>query len=601
MTFGLNMTAQAAQLREAAGRPMGALEPGFFEGAVAAPLEGLTRGLVAKPALFVGEALTPRLKPIARSVDEIFGTDTQGFLDDELRKTREYLRDTEPDAQTTGLGGQILHSLFDIGGSALTMGPLATGFFEGYAQAQRAREEGVDEATAQAHGLAQAAAVAAGTALPLSLGVRRAPDLLYAAAAAAVPNAAGRGVSHQVLARAGYQEMADQYRALDAEAIAADVVLGVFLGGVSRLARGAEKNAQQRIEAKAKPTDVDAALSAKAAHHLELDTAPGVPRTVEARQAHVEAAVKATEDLVMGRAVDVGQKVLEAEFQRDPAKEAHAKLVESAVREHLGDAYDRVLAEPFGPVDDPLVRITSKEIGDVLLERGPALPAKGELEVRPGGFGLVKILWKHGEKSKKAPETQVTREDVTRLAEVVRDYVPIEDRLGKGGERMLEWQIERQDGKRVIYSARRFTEGDREQHVVSIFVNAEKTPAMKGKALSEKRNRLNPESSVPGSMPVGGDTGRGPLVSSRGGQGGGSEATVAPRRAPAKGAEAESPEIALAREALKESPDMVVVDENGLEVKASELMKAADDARAKAETDAKGFEAAVNCFLRTGS
>lgn len=600
MTFGLNMTAQAAQLREAASRPMGALEPGFFEGAVSAPLSGLARGLVAKPALFVSEALTPRLKPLAKSIDEMFGTDTQSFLDDELRKTRDFLKDTTPDGQTTGMGGQILHSLFDIGGSALTMGPVATGVLEGYALSREAEERGVDRATAQAHGLAQAAAVTAGTALPLSLGVRRAPDLLYAAAAAAVPNAAGRGVSHEVLARAGYKEMAKQYQMLDAQAIAADVVLGVFFGGVSRLARGAEKNAQQRIEAKARPTDVGAALSAKAAHHLELDTAPGVPRTVEARQAHVEAAVKATEDLLVGRAVDVGPKVLEAEFQRDPAKEAHAKLVESSVREHIGEAYDRVLSQPFGPVDDPLVRITSKELGDVLLERGPALPGKGELEVRPGGFGLVKILWKHGEKSKKAPETQVTREDVLRLPEVVRDYLPIEDRVQADGKRLIEWQLERQDGKRVIYSARRFAEGGKESHVVTVFVNSE-TGKMKAKPLSEMRNRLNPESPTAESMSGVRDTGRGPLLSSRGGQGGGSEGTVAPRRAPAKGVEAESPEVALAREALKENPDLVIVDENGQQVKASELLKSADEARAKAETDAKGFEAAVNCFLRTGS
>jgi hypothetical protein len=44
------------------------------------------------------------------------------------------------------------------------------------------------------------------------------------------------------------------------------------------------------------------------------------------------------------------------------------------------------------------------------------------------------------------------------------------------GLRQLDWQIERQDGKRVIYGVRQFT-GDKLQHVVTIHVNEGKTAA----------------------------------------------------------------------------------------------------------------------------
>ncbi len=77
-------------------------------------------------------------------------------------------------------------------------------------------------------------------------------------------------------------------------------------------------------------------------------------------------------------------------------------------------------------------------------------------------------------------------------ATIIKDFMPIEDRVQSDGKRLLEWQVTREDGKKVIYSVRRFAE-DGQQHVVSIFVNEEREARFQNKPLSEKRNRL-PES-----------------------------------------------------------------------------------------------------------
>jgi multidrug efflux pump subunit AcrA (membrane-fusion protein) len=47
-------------------------------------------------------------------------------------------------------------------------------------------------------------------------------------------------------------------------------------------------------------------------------------------------------------------------------------------------------------------------------------------------------------------------------------------------------------------------------------------------------------------------------------------------------------------------PDMEIAVEDGSTVKASEALAAADEIVTQAEADAKGFDAAVSCFLRGG-
>lgn len=600
MTFGLNMTAQADQLRRAQTSPLDPtdLNPGFMEGSLKASVTGLARGVLAKPAVFLGEAITPAVRPITRDLDTLFGTDLTGFVNDQSVQRVRALKSFTPDPETTGMAGQVLHSLFDIIPGAVVTGGVGAGALEGVAQAKLAQERGVDERTAILHGAVQGVATGIGVAIPLSIGVKAPADLAWAAASNVVPNMAARGASHVLLETAGYTEMASQYKALDAEAIMADATLGIFFAGAGRLIRGIEAKAQARMAAKVKPDDLDAALTSKAQHHLELDSAPGIPRDAVTRDSHVQAAIKASDDLLAGRPVNVGQLLDEADFQPDPARRAYVQMADAEVKAHLGDAYDAVLRDPVGPVNDPVVRMTAQDIGDVLIERGPAVLNKnGEIQVNKSPFGLVKIIWKHGERSKEPEGARVTREDVTRLPEVMNDWKPIEDKAQPDGRRLIEWQLERQDGRRVVYSVRKFTEGDREQHVVSIFINRMDQDKFKAKPLSEMKNRPATESSTAGAMPGVRDTGREPLLSSRGGQEGGSGRSMGRE---GQDGQAEPVELALMHQAVKDNPDLMVIGEDGQVVRASDLAKAADKEAADAETMAKGYEAAASCFLRSG-
>lgn len=57
--------------------------------------------------------------------------------------------------------------------------------------------------------------------------------------------------------------------------------------------------------------------------------------------------------------------------------------------------------------------------------------------------------------------------------------------------------------------------------------------------------------------------------------------------------------MAAAAEVAATRPDMLVALEDGTEIPAAELLARAEAERAQAEQDARAFQAAANCFLRS--
>ncbi len=84
-------------------------------------------------------------------------------------------------------------------------------------------------------------------------------------------------------------------------------------------------------------------------------------------------------------------------------------------------------------------------------------------EVPGSGSGLVKIIWRHGEESKKPVAERVTREDVMALPNVVRELQA--ESGAKEANRM--WVRQRDDGEHVVYIDGPTSDGRR---VLSIFV-----------------------------------------------------------------------------------------------------------------------------------
>ncbi|EGT6287405.1 TPA: hypothetical protein IRO58_004618 [Escherichia coli] len=377
--FGLNPVNQNQQLDEAASNPVVFnSDVGFFDNAVGAALSGLYSGLVAKPDQLLWAGMDKIVSPIAQFVNENTSiNDTSvSYIAEQRKLAEQQVKRLTPDAATTGTAGQVLYGLFDMGGQAVVGttlggpvgGAAAVTSLQGFSEFERLTAQGVDFRTAQEAGLVQGITAGAGTLIPMSLGlraggalaegvaaqlartgessvrraaataVRATPDIAYAAGTNIAFGMAQRGLTAKTLRDGGYSEMANQYDVLDRQAIAIDAVLGVVFGGVGRFinSRGESTNAPNFS-----PVDIDAALAANAAHHAEIDIAPGVPINVLSRNSHIQALRKAMSDVSQGRPVDVASIVESASFSEIPGRKS---LLSQAVNEALSSVNDGVTA-----------------------------------------------------------------------------------------------------------------------------------------------------------------------------------------------------------------------------------------------------------------
>ncbi|EPY9990396.1 hypothetical protein ACXIDX_004495 [Escherichia coli] len=377
--FGLNPVNQNQQLDEAASNPAGFnSDVGFFDNAAGAALSGLYSGLVAKPDQLLWAGMDKIVSPIAQFVNENTSlNDTSvSYIAEQRKLAEQQVKRLTPDAATTGTVGQVLYGLFDMGGQAVVGttlggpvgGAAAVTSLQGFSEFERLTAQGVDFRTAQEAGLVLGITAGAGTLIPMSLGlraggalaegvaaqlartgessvrraaataVRATPDIAYAAGTNIAFGMAQRGLTAKTLRDGGYSEMANQYDVLDRQAIAIDAVLGVAFGGVGRFinSRGESTSAPNFS-----PVDIDAALAANAAHHAEIDIAPGVPINVLSRNSHIQALRKAMSDVSQGRPVDVASIVEPASFSEIPGRK---NLLSQAVNEALSSVDDGVTA-----------------------------------------------------------------------------------------------------------------------------------------------------------------------------------------------------------------------------------------------------------------
>ena len=210
-------------------------------------------------------------------------------------------------------------------------------------------------------------------------------------------------------------------------------------------------------------------------------------------------------DISEGRPVDVSEIIDDDLAQRLREKS------------DLGVGYDKVLADPLGgPADEVLAALEPSEIERVLVERGPAIERNGKIVVTgkalkratgsKSGFGIVKVIWRHGERS--AENLRVDRGDVLRLPDIVRDFEPVEVT-----ENHRVWRTKRADGQTVAYVAGGKASKGAEQ-VVSIYVVEPGRPTRD--SLSQRKS---PESQARGFPPTSPDTRTAPFSSSQSGRG----------------------------------------------------------------------------------
>lgn len=362
------------------GIPLGAgLQPSMFAGVGTGAVKGVARGVIGKPALLAGDAVTPMLRPTAKAIDALFGTSVDSWLTSEREKNRAALDTWRPDPVTTGFAGQVVHGLFDLGGSAIVFGPASTGIMEGYAQRENRLAQGVDPLTATEAGAVSGAAAYGGLKIPLTLGKAAAGkgaltmtgNMAFGGASAGAAGFVEQNTLKEILSRNGYQRQADAIDPFDRTSLAAQTALGALFSG-----------AASAVHARSTPQGqaaIDAALAINRARHAAIDTAPGIPATEQARAAHTKAMDAAGAAVLRNEPVNVGDLLAGAEFVRPESAVAGEAAAE--VKLHLADVV--MALESNG-------RRYGKDGALLTSPKG----ARGEMQVMPGtardpGFGVA--------------------------------------------------------------------------------------------------------------------------------------------------------------------------------------------------------------------
>lgn len=327
------------------------------------PLRGITSG-----ALEAGSVLVHGLPGLARALSQADQGDMSPTLeqqDDAQRDpnvkppweqpltewsnqtadaARAGAKSVTPDPRTTGSAANLVFGASKVlteGGLSLaaTAGniPAAAatmGYISGMARYRDLKDQGVDDATAEklatTEGILQGAGMVAPIGLPAKwieamAPVRQALTQLAAGAAAnAGQGIASRYITHQILADAGYTQLAEQNKALDGEAIAADLIAGSFFGGAHYAGQRGELADRARQLASNDQMDTqirDAAKVVQTERMAAVDRAPGVPVDPQSQAMHQAALEKSISDLLGDKPVDVEEEVTGATFARPAESE----------------------------------------------------------------------------------------------------------------------------------------------------------------------------------------------------------------------------------------------------------------------------------------
>lgn len=628
--FDLFPTEQATKLEigRAADLTEGA---GFFEGALSAPLKGAAKGLLVEPA----RVLNLGMSHIPAAIDNAFGTSTRDWWFENMMLQRTH-RAVAPNPRETGLAGQILHSLFDVGSQAIVAGPSGVAVSKTVGGAIEGVEQGLDASTALRKGAIEGGAASVGVALPISIAPvigSRIPALLqqlgYGVASNVPLGIAQRALTSQVLADAGYKDMAEQYKGLDEGALITDLVLGVAFGGLGHAIQS--KGARLPL---IRPSDVDAALAKRNAYHIEVDTAPGIARNGETRDAHVDSVMKATQDMIEGRPVDVSQTLTARDFQPHPGIDAGRAELAKVVEGSVGMQARRLLLDEMARHDREQAALgtpgflrTPEDLIALQPREQLALPAELqraiEIAKKPGFERTAeeKVLL-DAVLSGRAGDYLTNPDQIARIDAAVRGLPPPAQKPGALVESVAQALGEPVHPPEVVHEALRAEGVEPTQEnvdTVQLIARAREVDAAAVDALPPNLSdaaylakiaeiaNAKQKTEAPGADRVpAGNEGPGAAGRTEPGQAGreGPETAGRPAGEAGQGGQGaggvEAAEIRSAEEIAAESPDLPIVQADGSVMTAREALAKADEVIAQAKNDAQAFEAAVLCAIRRG-
>jgi len=262
------------------------------------------------------------------------------------------------DPRETGAAGRIAggvtRGLTIFGLGTLTGGPVAgaslLGGTEGYQTYRDLRAEGVDAGTAATAGAVTGVTSGLGALLPASAGAKSLVGMAVSGAGINVGfGAVSRGSVGAVLDANGYTDMANNYRMLDAEAIAADAILGAAFGGAARF------TGEGRSGAKPTPEEIAAAYEIRRQAQNARGTF-GLPITEEAAALDAQLSDRALAAVLSGRPLEIdgseAQRIVDNTIP-DPQAETLLIAYDKAMREELGDMAE--MHNPANVVEEPAV------------------------------------------------------------------------------------------------------------------------------------------------------------------------------------------------------------------------------------------------------
>lgn len=539
---------------------------------------------------------------------------------------REQAKEYQPDPNSVGLAGQIVHGVVaDLSKAAaystaggVTGGSLLFGLDKGVGRTQDLMDQGVDADTANSAGLVTGVMSAVGMRMPAAMGATRMQSVAIGGAANPALNVLEIGTIRDLLSFGDYESIAAQYQPLDPVNLAVAAVTGAAFGGAFH--RGRPKTGPQLT-----PDEYAAALTM---HEVTVRDADALTPSgnIEAANAARDAQAFAREQIEAGEPVSVATRVQVEQTQIDAA-------------------YQRVLDSPAGPAFDPLVHIQPEDIEGVMIARG-GMKGINDLEVRGRGFGLVKFIWRHGEESRTPPGYQISRDDLMAFPQIIRELEPTRE-AAPDGSRGREWRVSLPDENgnlRTVVYADNLINGQNGRHLVTVYVQ-EPNRVGADAPLSAKRMAIGQNPAAEVGSPTA-DTARtvtspdirgsdqppdfnvaqqtttdaiasiaeadSPVSAAAGFVSAVREAAarifgmgqVEDATPPGPGRKADTPEQVRAFDLATRHPDAPIltgeIDDNGnpLIVRAADLLAELDEFDARARTDAAAFDAAIHCALR---
>lgn len=277
----------------------------------------------------------------------------RAWLDATAAENRRLVRDEyTPDPDKTSMAAQVLYGVSNgltkygmaaavgtaTGPASLAVTPVVFGASVGIAEAQKLKDEGVDDETARKAGMTSAAMNAFWGGVPGAFGRSIKSKVLTGAGLGAFTSYNEMGAIKAILENADYSKLALKYDPTDPVGMGVNALVGGLMGpmsgGVSWKARGS-RSAQATAADALGLTDVDVEDAARY-RATQIAAEANLPvdhnNVEQVREAH-HAEATAREQIDSGKAVRVSEKAVDPEVIQEIREKSLAKLAAQSKRD----------------------------------------------------------------------------------------------------------------------------------------------------------------------------------------------------------------------------------------------------------------------------